>query len=508
MARLPLPPYFSSFSASSGSTASAGPLVGGQAAGGPIGTNREAHTSRATGSKGVLSSSSAVNATIALEEEVPSLSRGLALSGELASTGGSASFHFVGGSALEMNSQSGQLAPVERSIGESASSSTQGVRVAPRARPQLRLVEDPVQFREEFEVNLAEPVHSLHELDVEPYRLQPRLARALIERFSNRGDVVLDPCGRFGTVALESLLLGRDGRCAERHPVLASIAGAKITPGDIAEVALMCQSLAMRRPVALDAYRSYFSHHFDVETYRELVTLRALLADSHARIENVVRAIALALLHGPSAGYFSVAAPVTVALSQEEQRVFNLKRGQRPDYRAVLPRLLKRAATLTRDGMPSFASRARRKTVGTLLCDPRKLDPVEESSIDLIVTEPPLPDPAFPMPGDASWLRNWFVGSDTRSLMDLEGWNDWINQCLVEWARVLKPGKRLLLVLGAFFPGGEQPEGLVESQVVQALSRFFAVEGLLVERKRTNVVRGAARDDGLTAARILVLKRR
>jgi hypothetical protein len=380
------------------------------------------------------------------------------------------------------------------------------------ARPQLRLVEDAPPYVEELSA-LSGQTHSLHDLDIEPTRLHPLLARALIERFSARGEVVLDPAARFGTAALEALLAGREGRAAETHPVMASVCGAKISPSDIAEVALMCQSLGMRRPVGLESFREHFSAHYDVETYRELVTLRGMLGDSQARIDNTVRAIALSLMHGPSAGYFSVAAPLGHALSTDEQHAFNVHRRQKPDYRSVLPRLLKRAAGTTRDGMPSFALRARRKTVATLINDPRRLEGVETASVDLVITEPTLPVQAVAV-GDRSWLRSWFVNSPARRALSTQSWLTLMNESLLEWARVLKPNHRAVLVLGRF-DGENEPETLLAEMVRQSLGRFFAVEGIVLERPRVDMVRGSrttraagADEEVVGTARVLVLKRR
>lgn len=396
-------------------------------------------------------------------------------------------------------SDQGNTAPVLRPATE----------VRPARRPALRLVEDSPPYTDEIKCTPGD-FHSLHDLDVEASRLHPLLARALIERFSARSEIVLDPCARFGTAPLEANLLGRDGRGAENHPVLASICGAKITPADIAEVALMCQTIGMRRPVGLESYREHFSAHYDVETYRELVMLRSLLGDSHARIDNVVRALALSLLHGPSAGYFSVASPVGYALATEEQHAFNVHRRQKPDYRAVLPRLLKRAASISRDGIPSFAVRARRKTIGTLLHDARRLESVETASVDLVIAEPNLPSQMTPA-GDRSWLRNWFVGSAPSTSATVEGWMAWMNEALLEWARILKPNHKAVVVLGAY-PGEDAPELAVAGMVRHNLGRFFAVEGSIIERARADVVRGTKTrsngDDVQGSARILVLKRR
>lgn len=420
--------------------------------------------------------------------------------------------HFFGAASVDMTTQLNKPstnvkfseATADTPIRATSESVTRVV-----SRPQLRLVEDAPTYVEEIRCQNAE-FHSLHDLDVEQTRMHPLLARGLIERFSSRCEVVLDPSARFGTAALEAALLEREAKAAEIHPVLASICGAKISPADIAEVALMCQTIGLRRPVGIESFHEHFSAHYEVETYRELVMLRSLLGDSQSRVDNCVRALSLSLMHGPSAGYFSVPAPVATALSTDEQHAFNLHRKQRPDYRAILPRLLKRAAGTTRDGLPSFAVRARRKTIGTLLQDPRRLESVETESVDFVLTEPRLPQQAV-MPGDQSWLRNWFIGAAPTSSLSVDAWLAHMNESLLEWARVLKAGRKAALVLGTYV-GEESPELVVAEMVRKNLGRFFAVEGIIIERARADVVRGSRTrsfsEEIHGTARILVLKRR
>jgi hypothetical protein len=69
--------------------------------------------------------------------------------------------------------------------------------------------------------------HSLYRY---PASMSPSLARALIECFSKRDDVVLDPFGGGGTTAVEALAAGRAALCSDISPLACFVTRAKAFP--------------------------------------------------------------------------------------------------------------------------------------------------------------------------------------------------------------------------------------------------------------------------------------
>jgi len=76
----------------------------------------------------------------------------------------------------------------------------------------------------------ADTSRGLHGLHPYPARMIPQIAHRLIEKYSRRGDVVLDPFCGSGTVLLESMLLGRNSIGIDLNPLAILLARAKSTP--------------------------------------------------------------------------------------------------------------------------------------------------------------------------------------------------------------------------------------------------------------------------------------
>lgn len=318
------------------------------------------------------------------------------------------------------------------------------------AKVALRLVENPTH--EEREVTLwrredDDRGHSLHYLVSYPVSFPWTLPQFFISKYTQKGDIVLDPFCGSGTTLLEAGLSGRVALGVDSDPIAIRIARAKLQPSDITEVTLRVQDLNLSRPAVLNRYQEFFSPFFDVATFRELLGLRQALEGQDDSSSNFIEVLALSLLHGHSAGYFSTYTYPQIALSPHEQFQLNLKRRQTPDYRAVAPRLLRKAAIVTSDGVP-VALRMRPTLHRVVEGDPRDLGFVETGSVTLTVT-------AVPYPGmrdlrQEQWLKVWFTGLESRPawhprLDSLEAWAEYMNEILFELARVTKSGGRAVL---------------------------------------------------------------
>lgn len=321
------------------------------------------------------------------------------------------------------------------------------------ARAALRLVESPLH--EEREVNLwrredDDRGHSLHYLVSYPVSFPWTVPNFFIQKYTQKGDIVLDPFCGAGTTLLEAALSGRVAYGVDRDPLAIRIASAKIHPSDITEVTLKIQDLNLSRPTVMARYQDYFSPFFDISTFREVLSLKQYLSGNESvrdHCSNFVEALALSLLHGHSAGYFSTYTYPQAALSPQEQYELNIKRGQSPDYRAVAPRLLRKAAMVTSDGVP-LALRTKPSKHKAALGDPRDLGFIETGSVALTVTS--VPYPGMRDLKTEQWLKVWFAGLDTNESWhpefdSLESWSEYMNEVLFELARVTKSGGRAVL---------------------------------------------------------------
>jgi DNA modification methylase len=69
--------------------------------------------------------------------------------------------------------------------------------------------------------------HSLYRY---PASMSPMIARSLIENFSRKGDLLLDPFCGGGTTAIEGIALGREVVCSDISPLACFVTKAKATP--------------------------------------------------------------------------------------------------------------------------------------------------------------------------------------------------------------------------------------------------------------------------------------
>ena len=86
------------------------------------------------------------------------------------------------------------------------------------------------------------------------------------------------------------------------------------------------------------------------------------------------------------------------------------------------------------------------------------------------------------------WLRNWFCNINNKNedydFFDEESWLDFMNEALMEFARVLKPGKRIVLILRDNYNKRElNTHKLLNELIHNQLSRYFVSEKCLIETK-------------------------
>jgi SAM-dependent methyltransferase len=382
----------------------------------------------------------------------------------------------------------------------------------------LRVVESAPFYREEVQLwseDSEDEAHSLHPSIPYPDSFNPDLPAYFIRKYTKRGEVVLDPFCGSGTTALESVLQGRIAYASDISHLAYRLTTAKLQPADITEVTLRLQKANLRRPINLDVYRERFAAFYDVDTFREIANLRAFLHDQYDRVARFVEVMALSLLHGHSAGYFSVYSFPQISLTSQEQEVINLKRRQTPDYRAVVPRILRKTASSLRDGCPSIF-RVLDKSNRVSVTDARDLSYIESGTVSLVVTAPPVPG-AKDFTSEL-WLRYWFSQAPLPAspavfgLQEIDAWTDYMNEVLLEAARVVRSGGRCVLDLKEVKTrdGSICLDEEIMSLVEDNLSRYWDVECILINTPRYAKLKNCMkeRDPAKGENRLLVLRRR
>ena len=386
----------------------------------------------------------------------------------------------------------------------------------------LRLVEaQPFQRREEefWSRDEAGEFHSLHRLLSWPQSTRAELASYLVTKFSRKGEKILDPFAGGGSFALEAALQDRVVIASDINPLSIKTISAKLMPADLAEVTIRLQKVALKGPVDLGFYRDYFAPFFHIDTFCELLRLRAAIDLKYDRVGKFLEAITLGLLHGNSAGYLSAYTSNQIAPSPEEQHRLNQERGSGPEYRAVSPRIIRKTALCTRDG--GLSTLEKNETAHSLTVrDARDLGHIASDSIGITLTSPPVPGENSSV--NEHWLRLWFTGVERRDIeprlaptTEMSSWCGFMNESLLELARVTRHGGRAVLHLreaGDRFSAAETEDELLKV-VDSSLGRYWNAECSILHaptpaKVDASVMRDRhAEKDGKTY-RVLVLRRR
>lgn len=383
----------------------------------------------------------------------------------------------------------------------------------------LRLVEDKATVARRTALELwperQRAMHSLHYVLGYYASFRPELPNHFVQRYSRKGDIVLDPfCGR-GTTALEANLLGRIAYSSDRNPLASVITSAKTFPVGLDEVVLRLNEIDFSRPVDLSDYQSGLAAFYHPNTFRELLHLKSFLSNKRDRVNRFIELLAISRLHGHTSGYFSVYTAPQRALTPSRQLQMNLRRRETPEYRAVVPRIIRRAAQVLQDGFSrDFFQAASKNVVQT--ADARNLSYVPSQSVDLVLGAPPLPD-SYCYEHE-QWLENWFLDARPRGELyrgaDLAYWRDFLGSSLREMLRVLKPDAHAVLAVGEL----EGTSGSVfledvlaaEAERCEYMGRRFRVEEVFIHQQRLSdrAQRSEPLEGNLVAAnnRIVVLR--
>jgi hypothetical protein len=377
----------------------------------------------------------------------------------------------------------------------------------------LRLVQAE-QFNEQLDLptaGSAEGSHSIQQAFQYCAPWKPYLAKYVIERFSKRGATVLDPFCSTGIVGVEAALSGRGFIGAASDHGLVKLSRARLFPADLAEVALRLQFIPFKRPVDLRGYAGPFPNFFEADTFRELMNVKSSLRSSTDGASEFVNFIVANVLHGHTSAYLSAYTSPSESLSPEAQAALNRKRGEVPSYRAVSARILKKAAALLQDGVPTALSGASKSEREVFFADPAALDRVATGSVDLALVAPH--QPGLIEHGLRSWLRTWWLGLDlpksSDEPKDITQWSDNTNAVLLEMARVIKSGGRAVMRVGQGRIGAKTFNYKTEAEALvgDCLQKFWRVEGSIAERY-VSKANGRADSSAPLSAELLVLRRK
>lgn len=296
--------------------------------------------------------------------------------------------------------------------------------------------------RGQFWIQKQRQGHSLHY--VVPYQacFAPQIPEFFIKNFSKESDIVLDPfCGR-GTTILEANQNNRVGIGIDVSPLALTLANAKLKNITYEQVKERLKQIDFSREI-LDSFDD-FKDIYHPKTYSQIMNLKNQLTDNP--IDLLIKSIILGRLHGHSDAFFSVWTFNVISFSKERIKKQSEAHGLKPEFRDVVPRILKKARTILEHPV-------KEQPQSVFFNSDSRNVPLNNNSVDLIVTSPPFLNVINYI--DDNWLRFWFLGYDINRLRDkliqtgdLEQYKSFIKDSLKEMNRVLKPGKYCVVEVG------------------------------------------------------------
>ena len=296
--------------------------------------------------------------------------------------------------------------------------------------------------RGQFWTQIQRQGHSLHY--VVPYQacFAPQIPGFFIRNFSKEKDVVLDTfCGR-GTTVLEANQQNRVGLGVDVSPLALEIAKSKLKNVSYKQVKERLSQIDFSNEI-LEGYKE-FKDIYHPKTYSQIMNLKKQLTESP--VDTLIRAVIFGRLHGHSNGFFSVWTFNVISFSKERIKKQSEEMGLKPEFRNVIPRILKKAKTVLENPV------IEQPRSELFISDSRNL-PIEDNSVDLIVTSPPFLNVINYI--DDNWLRFWFLGFNREKLRNtlvqtgnLNEYKSFIKDSLKEMNRVLKKGKYCIVEVG------------------------------------------------------------
>jgi len=295
--------------------------------------------------------------------------------------------------------------------------------------------------------------HSLHRLSPYIGGFPPALAHYFIRRFSDVGDVVLDPFCGGGTTPLEAALHNRYGYGNDAFSYAHILTKAKCNPLADAEFEhYLDKKLAQADTVDNTDMQLLDDEDLTVfysdYTLDQILRLREVISDDDSIEGAYLKGLICGILHGPSQMFLSLQTKDTYSGTANYVREYAEEHGLTRPERDIRPRALQKHNRACKDYVPPWLNEQTKITES----DAREL-PFEQGSVNLIVTSPPYMQTLNYTWNN--WLRLWWLDENRESerekldiTADTSKYRKFIRECLTEMYDILSPDSVAVLIVG------------------------------------------------------------
>jgi site-specific DNA-methyltransferase (adenine-specific) len=292
--------------------------------------------------------------------------------------------------------------------------------------------------------------HSLHYIGPYSGSFPPELVHYFLQKYSDPNDVILDPFSGRGTTGLQTVLAKRIAIANDLNPLAYIYSFAKLFPFSSFEVDRFLDHVPWQEKnyatSLSDDKKSELLAYFHPDTLSEIQNLRHYLLQNDTPIGKYTSALLAGISQGNRISNLSVTMSALICFSAKYMRNWSAKTGIYPEYREVRTRLVAKAERLEADGL-----HFRRDSI--VMKENALNLPLEEHSVDLIITSPPY----FNVINYAydNRVRLWLIGHEYRDVQkclihtsSIEKYSLFIQKAISEMYRVLKDDSWAIIVVG------------------------------------------------------------
>ncbi len=373
------------------------------------------------------------------------------------------------------------------------------------------------KYINEFWTSKQRQASSIHEIS---YRacFKAQLPRFFLKLLTKPDDVIYDPFSGRGTTIIEAGLLKRKVISNDINPLSEILARPRLNIPSINDVKDKLDRIPLNLKIENEIDLSMFYHE---KTEREILSLKSYLYERKESreeddIDRWIRMVATNRLTGHSIGFFSVyTLPPNQAVSPKRQIKINRKRRQKPEYRGVKERIIKKSISLLRNLTMQQKNYLKEisKSAIFLTKDARNTPEINENLVQLTVTSPPFLKVV--QYSKDNWLRCWFnsinaevISKKVTMESDVNRWSKMMGSVFKELYRITKINGWVAFEVGEIQKGKIKLEDYI---VPEGLNAGFVCKGIVINEqdftKTSNIWGIKNMESGTNTNRIVLFRK-
>jgi len=294
--------------------------------------------------------------------------------------------------------------------------------------------------------------HPIHSMCSYMASFPPRVPHYFIDRFSNEGDIVLDPFSGRGTAPAEACLMGRIGIGNDLNPIAYVLTKAKVKPPIKKNLISRITELELNfEPQDTSDAPDRIKMLYSEKTLQQLLFFKSEMNIKKSTVDNFIMALILGGMHGDSSrpSYMSIPMPNTFSMSPNYVKNYIKKHKLKPPKHDAFDVIKHRLERVYQENMPSIRGKVSMDDFRNI----SRLFNNNGEKADLIFTSPPyLKVMKY---GKMNWIRLWMFDSSPKEIDNnldaghtVDKYMDFMCQALNEFEKIMNEDALCFIVVG------------------------------------------------------------